>query len=58
MNYEIAEHGIVDNEDMKNNRKLNDLKKQNSNNRKNRKGLVAIIYITTRLLIWGTHKPC
>lgn len=35
MNYEIAaEHGIVDNEDMKNNRKLTDLKKQNSNNRK------------------------
>lgn len=30
MNYEIAaEHGIIDNEDMKNNRKLNDWKKGN-----------------------------
>ena len=35
MNYEIAaEHGIIDNEDMKNNRKLNDWKKRNSKDNK------------------------
>ena len=33
MNYEIAaEHGVIDNEDMKNNRKLNDWERGNSKN--------------------------
>ena len=35
MNYEIAaEHGIIDNEDMKNNIKLNDENKKNQKNTK------------------------
>lgn len=37
MNYEIAaEHGVIDNEDMKNNRKLNEKKskKENGNQKK------------------------
>lgn len=35
MNYEIAaEHGIIDNEEMKNNKKLKDWKKQNRKDKK------------------------
>lgn len=35
MSYEIAaEHGIIDNEDMKNNRKLNDQDKEDQKNNK------------------------
>ncbi len=38
MNYEIAaEHGIVDNEEMKDNKKLEDLNKENKKNKKGKK---------------------